>query len=333
MLELVNVSNVSWEIEHVLGGDTSQLSAFFQRNGLDGIELTMYEPWDAAVFPPVWIQGVHLRFWPDWMDFWYGDEAALTEDYGSRAAWQEAFASPFGTSRDAWLAFFQQHIAEAARTGARYVVLHVANARTRELYTRRHHYDDAAVIDATIAFANEVLTALPADSWLLYENLWWPGLTFRDPALAARLIERTAHEKTGFVLDVGHLMNTSTALASERDGVRYVLQTLRALGDDVRRRIRAMHLHRALSGAYVRRTMEEARAHGLRPHGFAEIFDYVSHVDEHQPFETAVVQTLVEEIAPQVLVHEFIQASMDDWEQKVRTQRRALGACEGGKNI
>ena len=333
MLELVNLSNISWEIEHVLGGDLSQLPAFFARNGLDGLELTLYEPWNPAVFPPAWIYCVHLRCWPDWLDFWYGDTAALTEDYGSEAAWQEAFASSFGTSRDAWLAFFRQHLAEAARTGARYVVFHVANARTRELYTRRHHYDDAAVIDATLALVNEIVDVLPADCWLLYENLWWPGLTLRAPALAARLIERTPHEKTGLVLDTGHLMNTSLALSSEQEAVRYVLRTVQALGDDLRRRIYAMHLHRSLSGAYVRQRMRGARETGRRPQGFAEIFDYISHVDEHQPFTTPAVRALVDAIAPQVLVHEFIQASMDDWERKVRTQRQALGVYKGGKTV
>ena len=135
------------------------------------------------------------------------------------------------------------------------------------------------------------------------------------------------------MLDTGHLMNTSLALSSEQEAVRYVLRTVQALGDDLRRRIYAMHLHRSLSGAYVRQRMRGARETGRRPQGFAEIFDYISHVDEHQPFTTPAVRALVDAIAPQVLVHEFIQASMDDWEQKVRTQRRALGACEGGKNI
>ena len=67
MLELVNLSNVRYEIDRVLGGDTSALPAFFAQHGLDGLELTLYEDWEPAQFPADWIQGVHLRFWPSWM--------------------------------------------------------------------------------------------------------------------------------------------------------------------------------------------------------------------------------------------------------------------------
>ena len=193
MRELVNFSNVTFELDSILGGDTGCLPAFFARHGIDGIELTLYEPWDANVFPAAWIQGVHLRFWPDWLDFWRGDTAALTEDYGSAAAWQASFG---GTTREEWIALWRQHIAEAARTGARYVVFHVANARTRELYTRRHAYDSAAVIDATLELVNSMMDVLPDDCLLLYENLWWPGLTLLDPALADHLLAGTNHART-----------------------------------------------------------------------------------------------------------------------------------------
>ena len=321
MRELVNFSNVTFELDSILGGDTGCLPAFFARHGIDGIELTLYEPWDANVFPAAWIQGVHLRFWPDWLDFWRGDTAALTEDYGSAAAWQASFG---GTTREEWIALWRQHIAEAARTGARYVVFHVANARTRELYTRRHAYDSAAVIDATLELVNSMMDVLPDDCLLLYENLWWPGLTLLDPALADHLLAGTNHARTGLLLDTGHLMTTSHTLATEAEGVSYVRSVLRQLGS-LRASIQGMHLLRSLSGAYVQQRMEEAARTQARPHGFTEIFDYISHVDEHQPFETSAVQELVDDVQPAFLVHEFIPQSMEDWEQKIDTQRSALG--------
>ena len=173
MLELVNLSNVRYEIDRVLGGDTSALPAFFARHGLDGLELTLYEDWEPAQFPADWIQGVHLRFWPSWMDFWRGDREALAREFGSGAAWQASF----GKTRDAWIDFWRRHVREAARTGARYVVFHVSQARTSELYHRRHAYGSAEVIEATLELVNMVMNVLPEDCLLLYENLWWPGLT------------------------------------------------------------------------------------------------------------------------------------------------------------
>lgn len=318
MLELVNLSNVRYEIDRVLGDDTSALPAFFARHGLDGLELTLYEDWEPAQFPADWIQGVHLRFWPSWMDFWRGDREALVREYGSGAAWQASF----GKTREAWIDFWRRHVREAVRTGARYVVFHVSQARTSELYHRRHAYGSAEVIEATLELVNDVMDALPEDCLLLYENLWWPGLTLLNPGLADRLLSGTHHQHTGILLDTGHLMNTSTSLATEDEAVRCVRRVVRNLGG-LRTSIYGMHLHRSLSGAFVRRRMAEAG--DLRPRGFSEVFDYISHVDEHRPFETAAVQALVEDVQPEFLVHEFIQDSMEDWEQKVHTQRHALG--------
>ena len=61
MLELSNISNVPFEIQSILAGDTGRLSEFFRQTGLAGIELNLYEDWEPAAFPPEWIHGVHLR--------------------------------------------------------------------------------------------------------------------------------------------------------------------------------------------------------------------------------------------------------------------------------
>ena len=300
MLELVNFSNLSDEIEHVLGGSTACLPSFFARHGLDGLEFTLYEDWNPVQFPSAWIHGVHLRFWLDWLDFWYGNRAALTAAYGSEAAWQASF----GRTREEWIAFWRRHVREAVRTGARYVVFHVSQARTSELYHRRHAYGSAEVIEATLELVNMVMNVLPE--------------------LADHLLSGTHHQRTGLLLDTGHLMNTSTNLATEDEAVRYVRRVVRGLGG-LRTSIYGMHLHRSLSGAFVRRRMAEVEREDLQPRGFSEVFDYISHVDEHQPFRTAAVQALVEDVQPKFLVHEFIQDSMEDWEQKVHVQRHALG--------
>lgn len=317
MLELVNFSNLSDEIEHVLGGSTACLPSFFARHGLDGLEFTLYEDWNPVQFPSAWIHGVHLRFWLDWLDFWYGNRAALTAAYGSEAAWQASF----GRTREEWIAFWRRHIREAARTRPQYVVFHVAQARTSELYHRHHMYDSAEVIHATLELVNTVMNELPENCLLLYENLWWPGMTLLDPMLIGRLLSGTHHRRTGIMLDTGHLMSTSLSLSTEAEAVRYVQDVVRGLGS-FRDSIYGMHLHQSLSGAFVRQVMEEADG---GPSDLSEAFHYIGRVDEHRPFETAAVRELVEEVRPKFLVHEFIQDSMEDWEQKVHVQRHALG--------
>ena len=112
---------------------------------------------------------------------------------------------------------------------------------------------------------------LPEDCLLLYENLWWPGLTLLNPRLADHLLSGTHHQRTGLLLDTGHLMNTSTNLATEDEAVRYVRRVVRGLGG-LRTSIYGMHLHRSLSGAFVRRRMAEAEREDLQPRGFSEVF-------------------------------------------------------------
>ena len=51
--------------------------------GLDGLEL-IADPWDPPpAIPAELVAGYHLMFYPDWLDFYRGDEAALLRKFGS----------------------------------------------------------------------------------------------------------------------------------------------------------------------------------------------------------------------------------------------------------
>ena len=55
-----------------------------------------------------------------------------------------------------------------------------------------------------------------------------------------------------------------------------------------------------------------------------EAMEYVLQVDRHQPFQTDAARRIVDLIRPDYLVHEFIQRSRSDWEEKLQAQQRAL---------
>ena len=99
MLELVNLSNDITDTEGLLGGNSAQLASFLQRHHLDGIEFMCCAPWDKSFHQPDIIKGVHLWFWPSWLDFWLGNEEALLREFDSR----DNIESCFGASREAWL--------------------------------------------------------------------------------------------------------------------------------------------------------------------------------------------------------------------------------------
>ncbi len=321
MLELVNISNLPFEVRQLLGGEKAVLDDFLGRHRLDGLELFLCGPRDEATFPADLIHGVHLRFWPAWVSFWRQDAVKMARDYGGQDAVREMFG---GERVEAWLELWRENIREAAGAGAKYLVLHVAETPLSELCARPFTtICDEEVIDATLELVAALSDVIPKDCQLLFENLWWPGLTLRRTDLAERLLSRSKHQNCGFLVDTGHLMCTNLDLVDEADSADFVVAAYRALGS-LGKRVYGLHLHQSQSGAYVR-TMMNTPGDWRWPRDSAKISEYVARVDAHRPFQTSAVRRIVEAIQPEYLVHEFLPATFAEWEEKVHTQRHALG--------
>lgn len=320
MLELTNLSNADCDVENLLLNRSDTLPEILHTHRLDGIEFMLCAPWNRTMFPAAYIKGIHLMFWPSWLDFWRGDRAALIEEFGSEEKIRAYYGSLYVGD---WIAAWKENLRRAAECEPEYLVFHVAHNRTSEMYERRFFLSDEDVIRATIELVHEIAAEIPKGCKLLFENLWWPGLTFRQPHLAALLLEHVNYTDTGFMLDTGHLMNTNLNLKSEAEGAAYVLKVYRELGE-VGRRIYGVHLHQSLSGMYTREMMR--RHQGThRSLSWREGMDYVLHVDRHEPFRTEAARWILDTIQPDYLVHEFLQYSRTDLDQKLRTQRFALG--------
>ncbi len=315
MLQLVNLSNYIADLE-LIHNDSVCLQAFLTHHHLDGIEMMFCEPWDSYVHKKDWIYGVHLKFWPCWLDFWRGDKERLMNQFGSEDKITQYYGS---LTRDGWLDIYRENIRMAVKAGARYLVFHVSHACTDELFTWRFRATDRDVIDASIEVINELADDIPDEMELLFENLWWPGLTLRNRELAAKLLDNIKHRNAGIMLDTGHLMNTNPALKTENEGIGYILDVINQLGS-CDRYIKGVHLHRSLSGQYI----IDSRSTVRENYTMADVMNHVLKIDEHLPFGTPEVQRIIERIQPEYLVHEFITASMDDWVQKVMQQQRAL---------
>ena len=320
MLTLTNLSNADCDAENLLENSSDTLAEILHTHMLDGIEFMLCAPWDRTMFPADYIKGVHLLFWPTWVDFWRGNRTALIEEFGS----EENVRAYYGSLDVAdWVERWKENLRQAAECQPQYLVLHVAHNRTSEMYTRAFAATDEDVIRATIELVNEIACEIPEGCRLLFENLWWPGLTFCQPHLAAMLLEEVNYPAVGFMLDTGHLMNTNLALRSEAEGAAYVTKIYRALGA-AGKYVYGIHLHQSLSGSYTREMMRR-HAGELRPLQWQEAMDYVMHVDRHEPFRTDAARHILDAIQPDYLVHEFCQRSRADWEQKIHTQCFALG--------
>lgn len=321
MLQLVNLSNYISDNE-MIQHDAKVLESFIKDNALDGVEMMFCAPWDTKLHPKCYIHGVHLRFWPSWLDFWRQDWSELLTQFGSREAVQAVYG---GLTPEDWLQVYRANIAQAAAAGAKYVVFHVSQARTSEVYDWRFSAGDEAVIAATLEVVNALAPSIPPGMTLLFENLWWPGLTLRRPALVERLLSGVKHANCGLMLDTGHLMNTEPSLQSETESVAFVLKVLQELGS-YREAIRGIHLHQSQSGAYVRRMRAQTTPHSYE---LGAVMQHVLTIDEHRPFTQPAVRQVLEAVAPQYVVHEFMYTSLEDWAAKLRQQQLAAGLRRG----
>ena len=62
--------------------DRADLQSFFRGYGLDGLEVMQAGVFAPPVIGPADVIGVHLRYWPGWMDFWRQDVLRLELEYG-----------------------------------------------------------------------------------------------------------------------------------------------------------------------------------------------------------------------------------------------------------
>lgn len=290
--------------------------------GFDGLEVMCLDDDERGIIPPGRVAGLHMSFFPYWLDFYYGDRAALIKEFGSE---ERCFEEYGGDDVDAMLARFRRDIADAERLGASYVVFHVSDASIEELITGRFRHTDEEVVDVTAEILNELTRDwVNYQPELLLENLWYCGLTFTRPEITRRLLNSVKYKKTGLMLDTGHLMHTNPAIVTQRDAADYINKMLDEHGE-LCSRIRGVHLNRSLSGEFLRSTHRnpplladdyDARA--------SQLYTYLFELDRHEPFDTPEAARLVRRISPEYLTFEFITRDRAEHREYLERQLAAL---------
>lgn len=121
----------------------------------------------------------------------------------------------------------------------------------RESYIYRYKYTNRQVINAAIEVINTLMSEREYSFDFLVENLWFSGLTMKEPVNTRRLIEGIEYKKKGIMLDVGHYMNTNTRLRTPEQGVEYVHRMLdkhEKAGFPITDWIKGIHLQMSLGG-------------------------------------------------------------------------------------
>lgn len=308
--------------------DPCDLDRFASRKDLlallegDGIELTCYGEDERNIIPQERVTGLHMNCLPFWFDFWRGDLQACLDEFGDQQTIRTVFG---GDTPDALLRHYRKDLLNARRYGAEYVVFHVCDGSIEETFTGRSRHTDAEVIDAAAELLNELFSGIENGPWLLLENLWYAGYRFTDPDMTARLLERVRYQKTGLMLDTGHLLHTRHDLSTQEEAVQYIHKQLDLHGR-LAERIRGVHLHQSLTGRRIERTqMNPPKLPETYRERSEQLFYYVFSIDLHRPFTCAGVPELIERIHPDYLTYELISSNLREHRDLLKEQRAVFG--------
>ncbi|HDQ07258.1 MAG TPA: hypothetical protein ENN44_00500, partial [Methanoculleus sp.] len=347
-LELINLAVYPWDRAR-FGGTWDDVAAFCAAHRCAGIEMyTGYEPAHADI-PTGLVKGVHLPFhsaWPEMMAAAREGEGLASPDQGRKpGAGTTPHDTPVAAGPDPLDPSFFPHtthaslqaalrcqLERAADLGAAYAVCHVGYYRPEEMFTRTYAMGDGAVLGRAAAFLNELAGAFPGGEPpvpLMFENLWYPGLTYTDPDAILAFMDLLAFERYGFVLDTGHLMNKVATSDDEDDCIDAVCKTIRALPAAILDKIEVVHLHwsgsHSLRQEHLRRGVPNGFAAMARHDQEALAFQYAVLTDQHRPFTSPQCREIVAAARPDWVVHEFVVTTAEEHGEALDMQRGALG--------
>lgn len=289
--------------------------------GFDGLELMCYDPDPRNLILPEFVTGVHMSFFAYWLDFWLGDEEALIKEFDSIENCEKHYG---GAHRSALLNRFRSDLAKAKEYKAEYVVFHVSDCSTEEVFTRRFKYSDEEVIEHTCHFLNELFTDVKDGPTLLLENLWYPGFNFTKPEMTKCLLQGIDYKNKGIMLDTGHLFHTDNSLRTQEEGIAYINKQL-DLHEDLKDFIKGIHLNQSLSGPYAENTKQNPpKLKQLYADRQWQLLEYVMQIDYHKPFTCCGVSELIKRIGPEYLVFEFISENRAQRQAYLKQQKQVL---------
>ncbi len=298
---------------HKLPPTAGSLPEFLRNMGLDGIEQLIYETEPAPVSFQKETVGVHLKYWPDWMNL-YMEKHTDSE---------KMFSNTFGEeeTQEGRLAHIRGNLKQSLLENPEYLVWHISQSETEEAYTFRYRYTDREVLRAAADVFNAAAANIPDHVAVLFENLWWPGLRLRNAEETEMFFSLIRKKNVGIMLDTGHLMNTEPALTGEEEAADFICRTVESLGK-LRSLIRGIHLSCSLSGVYQREF-----SHRM-PENLTEkmLMEHIISIDQHQPFHTSAARQIAEFLKPDYIVHELICRTPEDLEKALRMQ---IGSLRG----
>lgn len=323
MKYLTNLAN-SEKVVKWFNKDWLKIREFMNRNHLDGVELMLGGQSELGEIDKHCVTGMHLKYWPIWLDFWQGNQLALIEQFGNIENIELFYG---GLDKNALIDHYKREWDIAQRLEVEYVVFHVAHVELLDTYTWDFKYRDWDVLEATIELVNKSFGNKDQGIKLLFENLWWPGLKLTDYSLAKAFIEEIDYPNKGFMLDIGHLMITDAEIKNEEEACNYISSIIDEL-QELKKYIKGIHLNKSLSGDYLRENWKNVVLELKNVTNFWDRLDqvggHINKIDRHIPFDYSGINKIIKDIEPEYLVLEFLSSNLAELEGMLAYQRKFL---------
>ena len=314
MKKIMNITTHDYDLSRFT--DHRDLERYYKNLNLDGLEVMQSGDDKDKLILPGDVIGVHLKYFTCWMDLWIDNKTRLLAEYDHWRTCEQVFG---GKTKQALLDAFQKNLEFATAYNPEYLVFHISECTIAESMKRKFYYSDKRVIDAAIELINQIVPYIKGTPYLLFENLWYPGLTMLRPKMTYRLLEGVNYPKKGVMLDIGHLLHTNRELRSLDEGADYVLGVLDQYED--LSFIKGVHLHQTLSGEYAEYQRKTWKSEGeTYQQRQWNVMSHIYEIDSHKPFAHHRVKELIEKISPEYLVLEQISRSREEHEQNLREQ-------------
>lgn len=323
MKKLFHLSTTPKQLR-LFDGDWEEIQHFVVKNEMDGIELGLTLEYELSQIPKELIKGVHLSFYPMWLDFWKGNRAKLEALFESKGAIIQYYK---GESPKDIVDSYRKQYERAKMLEAEYMVFHVSHVLPEDSFTYQFGYTDREVMEATIELVNQAFPIEEDGPLLLFENLWWPGLNYKDPELTKWFIEQIHYPNKGYLVDVSHLILNNNQIGTEREAYEYIRKTMEALGE-TKKWIKGIHLNKALPKRYMQRD----RSYLLKKYQQTQdsrqklsiLKKHIHALDGHVPFDHPMAKKIVSCINPVYCVYETAPESRYELAYFIKKQNEAL---------
>lgn len=300
------------------------IKEFVSKNYMDGIELGLTIDYNLEKIPKEIIAGVHLSFYPMWLDFWRGNKEELAKQFATKEA---LYAYYKGESPECLVESYKKQYERAKALGAQYMVFHVSHVLPEDSFTWQFNYTDQEVMEATLELVNAAFPREEDGPLLLFENLWWPGLNYKDAKLTKWFIDEVQYPNKGYLVDVSHLILNNSQIGTEKQAYDYIKETIEALGE-TKRWIKGIHLNKTLPKHYMQ------REHGYLLQKYQETKDskqrlailkkHINALDGHIPFDHPMAKKIVDLIQPLYCVYETAPTSRYELAYFIKKQNEVL---------